>query len=142
LTISLPTDYRIEDALDFVRRAREWEETGTQVVRAIADAETDAWLGTVDVRLGEQPSIGYMVSPRARNRGVATKALIQHARWAIRERGVERLELTTDPENIASQRVAEKAGFVREGLLRAYSRARDGRRRDSIMFSLLPSDLD
>jgi RimJ/RimL family protein N-acetyltransferase len=55
--------------------------------------------------------------------------------------GVERLELTTHPENIPSQRVAEKAGFTREGVLRAHMKFPDGRRRDSVMFSLLPSDL-
>jgi RimJ/RimL family protein N-acetyltransferase len=140
--ISVPSPYGIEDALDFVRGAREWELAGTKVVRAIADPETDEWLGTVDVRLGERPSIGYMVSPRARGRGIATRALAEHARWAIRHFGIERLELTTDPANVASQRVAEKAGFVREGVLRDYlTSRRDGRRRDSVVFSLLPSDL-
>ena len=44
-------------------------------------------------------------------------------------------------ENVASQRVAEKAGFTREGVLRAHTAFREGRR-DSVLFSLLPSDLD
>jgi RimJ/RimL family protein N-acetyltransferase len=50
------------------------------------------------------------------------------------------LELTTHPGNIASQRVAEKAGFVREGVLRSHIRFREGRR-DSVLVSLLPGDL-
>jgi RimJ/RimL family protein N-acetyltransferase len=50
-----------------------------------------------------------------------------------------RIELVTDPDNVASQRVAEKAGFVREGILRAYHEHR-GRRVDVVMFSLLPTD--
>jgi RimJ/RimL family protein N-acetyltransferase len=52
------------------------------------------------------------------------------------------MELATDPENVASQRVAEKAGFEREGILRALLPERDGGRRDGVMFSLLPGDLD
>jgi len=48
----------------------------------------------------------------------------------------------THPDNVASQRVAEKAGFQYEGVLRSHLRYRDGRRRDSFVFSLLPSDLD
>ena len=48
--------------------------------------------------------------------------------------------LTTHPENVASQRVAEKAGFVREGVLRSHMAYRECRR-DSVLFSLLPSDL-
>jgi len=96
---------------------------------AIADHETGELVGAIELRLGEEGSIGYWVAPRVRGR------------WAVTEGGVERLVLTTHPENIASQRVAEKAGFVREGVLRSHLRFREGRR-DSILFSLLPSDLD
>jgi RimJ/RimL family protein N-acetyltransferase len=55
--------------------------------------------------------------------------------------GVQRLELTTAPENVASQRVAERAGFSREGVLRGLVATKENGRRDSVMFSLLPADL-
>jgi RimJ/RimL family protein N-acetyltransferase len=58
----------------------------------------------------------------------------------LTELGVERLYLTTAPDNIASQRVAERAGFTREGLLRSHLPIPGGRR-DSVMYSLLPGDL-
>jgi RimJ/RimL family protein N-acetyltransferase len=51
------------------------------------------------------------------------------------------VQLATDPDNVASQRVAEKVGFQREGVLRAHLRHPDGRIRDSVMFSLLPGEL-
>jgi RimJ/RimL family protein N-acetyltransferase len=70
---------------------------------------------------------------------VATAALRLVAGWAFQELGVERLQLTTHPDNAASQRVAAKAGFSREGTLRAWLVTRDGRR-DAVMFSLLPGD--
>ena len=54
---------------------------------------------------------------------------------------LERLELITDPDNRGSQRVAEKVGFQREGVLRSHLLHPDGRRRDSVMFSLLPGEL-
>ena len=63
------------------------------------------------------------------------------ARWAFNELGVQRLELTTAPENVASQRVAERAGFTREGVLRGLVATKSNGRRDSVMFSLLPADL-
>jgi RimJ/RimL family protein N-acetyltransferase len=44
-------------------------------------------------------------------------------------------------DNVASQRVAEKVGFRREGVLRSQLLHPDGRLRDSVMFSLLPGEL-
>jgi RimJ/RimL family protein N-acetyltransferase len=85
--------------------------------------------------------IGYWVARRARGQGVATAALKRLCQFAFDELHVERLELMTDPDNRASQRVPEKAGFQREGLLRSHLFHRDGRRRDSVMFSLLPGEL-
>ena len=85
--------------------------------------------------------IGYWVARHARGRGVATRALRTLCRWALTELGLQRLELVTDPENRASHRVAENVGFRREGVLRSHLEHRDGRRRDSVMFSLLPGEL-
>lgn len=84
--------------------------------------------------------IGYWCARPARGRGVMTHALRLLCRYAFEELALERLELFTDPENVASQRVAEKAGFQREGILRSHLPYPDGRRRDSVMFSLLPDD--
>jgi RimJ/RimL family protein N-acetyltransferase len=85
--------------------------------------------------------IGYWVAAGARGRGVCTRALRLLARFGLDELGLVRLELITDPDNVASQRVAEKVGFRREGVLRAHLRHPDGRIRDSVMFSLLPGEL-
>jgi RimJ/RimL family protein N-acetyltransferase len=63
------------------------------------------------------------------------------SRWGLDELALQRLELITDPDNVASQRCAEKVGFQQEGLLRAHLRHPDGRIRDSVMFSLLPGEL-
>jgi RimJ/RimL family protein N-acetyltransferase len=134
----LPSPYTEADARDYIASVADDE---GRRARAIVDAASAELLGAIDVRLGERGSIGYWVAPWARGRGVATRALVLLARWAVTAAGVERLELTTHPANAASQRVAEKAGFVREGVLRDHLRYRDGGRRDSVMFSLLPRDL-
>jgi hypothetical protein len=63
------------------------------------------------------------------------------SRWALSQPGVVRLQLWTAPDNTASQRVAERSGFQREGILRSYHEV-DGRREDAVFFSLLPGDLD
>jgi RimJ/RimL family protein N-acetyltransferase len=86
-------------------------------------------------------TIGYWVAAPARGQGICTRALRLLSRHALDELELQRLELITDPDNGASQRVAEKVGFQREGVLRAHLRHPDGRIRDSVMFSLLPGEL-
>ena len=86
-------------------------------------------------------TIGYWVAAHARGQGTCTRALRLLSRIALDELELQRLDLVTDPDNVASQRVAEKVGFRREGVLRSHLRHPDGRIRDSVMFSLLPGEL-
>jgi RimJ/RimL family protein N-acetyltransferase len=133
-----PRPYREADALEWISSANKG---GLAKTFLIVDGTSDELLGAIEVRLGEVGSIGYWVTKQARGRGIATRATKLLSRWAVKEADVERLELTTHPANVASQRVAEKAGFTREGVLRCHAKFREGRR-DSVIFSLLPGDLD
>ena len=73
---------------------------------------------------------------------MTTRAVALLARWALTEGGLARVQLRADVENVASRRVAEKAGFKLEGILRsARWNSRLGRRVDWAMYSLLPGDL-
>ncbi len=85
--------------------------------------------------------IGYWMAASSRGQGICTRALRLLSRFGLDDLELQRLDLITDPDNLASQRVAEKVGFRREGVLRAHLRHRDGRIRDSVMFSLLPGEL-
>jgi RimJ/RimL family protein N-acetyltransferase len=101
-------------------------------------------VGSIGMRVNDDAGtgrIGYWCARPARGRGIATRALRLLCAYAFTDVDLERLELITDPENLTSQRVAERVGFKREGLLRSHLRHPDGRRRDSIMFSLLPGEL-
>jgi RimJ/RimL family protein N-acetyltransferase len=69
---------------------------------------------------GLQAEIGYVLSPAARGRGAATRTVRLLTDWAFEELGMERLALWIDVENSASERVAERAGYVREGVLRSF----------------------
>jgi len=84
--------------------------------------------------------VGYWVAPWARGRGVAAQATRVLCEWAIRDHGFERVQLFAATGNAASQRVAEEAGFVREGVARNACCVPDGRA-DMVLFSLVPEDL-
>lgn len=121
------------------RIAELWRE-GTRASFAVARADSDELLGSIGLRLVDgNGQIGYWTLSPARGQGVATRALRLLARWAFDDVGLARLQLLTEPENEASQRVAEKAGFRREGLLRDYIELK-GRRADGIMFARLRDD--
>jgi RimJ/RimL family protein N-acetyltransferase len=81
-----------------------------------------------------------MLGEAARGRGVMTQAVRLLAQWAIEELGVAQIEIFAHPENLASIAVAERAGFVRECLLRGY-RVKKGRREDRVVLSLTASGL-
>ena len=106
--------------------------------------DQDAVLGCVslyEVRLDQGcAGIGYWLAPGARGRGAATQAVRLLARWAFAGLGLARLELTCGPDNEASQQVAGRCGFSREGLLRSHVPFK-GARRDSVIYSLLPGEL-
>jgi RimJ/RimL family protein N-acetyltransferase len=133
----IPRPYTEEDARAFVRG----EVTGDQ--RQFAITENGRVVGSIGLSVSEARTghIGYWCAAAARGRGVTTRALRLLSRYALEQLKLERLELITDPDNRASQRVAERVGFQREGVLRSHLLHPDGRRRDSVKFSLLPGEL-
>jgi RimJ/RimL family protein N-acetyltransferase len=74
-----------------------------------------------------------------RGRGYAGALLRELTRWALDEVGAQRVVLHVDVANAASIRVAERGGYTREGVMRS-AHVKQGRRADTVLFSLLPSD--
>ena len=83
--------------------------------------------------------VSYWVGPWARGLGHAPEAVRAVADWVLRDQGFERLELRAATGNLASQRVAEKAGFTREGVLRNAGYLHAGRV-DLVVYSLVRGD--
>ena len=63
--------------------------------------------------------IGYGIEPEYEGRGFTTEAVIAMTKWAFAQPGVLRIEAETEPDNIASQRVLQKSGFVPNGVIGA-----------------------
>jgi RimJ/RimL family protein N-acetyltransferase len=83
--------------------------------------------------------LGYIVAPGARGRGVATWMLDALTEWAFSSAGALRIVLIIDVANAASERVAVRCGYVREGVMRSIHLKR-GVRVDAGLWSRLPSD--
>jgi RimJ/RimL family protein N-acetyltransferase len=142
----VPQPYGLDDARAYIAACRRGWDEGTFANFAVVDAAGGTVLGSLGLRLADLPpgvaEAGYWVAREARGRDVATHALRLGARWLLALPGIERLQLRADVLNAPSQRVAEKAGFTREGVLRSlHYNPRLGRRVDFVMFSLLPGEL-
>ena len=142
--IPVPTPYRLEDATAFVAFAAEAWSTGREPTFVIADATSRTLVGTIAIhrRLDEpaKAAVGYWLAPEARGCGAATRAVRLVVRWAFTvEPNLIRMELLTLVGNEASGRVALRAGFAREGVLRRYLPFR-GDLVDAVMFARLRDD--
>lgn len=139
----VPSPYGEDDARIFIAGAAIRRVAGESLDLAIAAPSDDRLLGAIGLLMDrhddDRAEVGYWVMPAARGTGVAARALAMLSRWALDEMGLERIDLQAALSNAASIRVAERCGFVREGILRrAWYRGPE--RSDMALFSLLPDD--
>ena len=112
---------------------------GSVLALAIQAEEDERPLGNVNL-VGfdddrREARIGYWLVPEARGRGLATAATSLLIDWGMRSLGIERVEFEILPENVASQRVAERVGAIALGL-REKSHLAEGRWWDMTIWSV------
>ena len=139
---NLPSPYTRADAGEFVTgAAARGRAEGTALDVAVAAGGELVGTGGLrhlhEGRLG--PEVGYSIAPWARRRGYATETARGLADWAFGH-GAERVHLFTDVGNTASQSVAERAGFTREGVVRRCLAYRNGSRGDAVLFGRLAEE--
>jgi RimJ/RimL family protein N-acetyltransferase len=97
-------------------------------IRYGPNAESDAW------------NFGIALLPEARRQGFGAEAQAQLAVYLFATTGVNRVEPSTDAQNLAEQRSLERAGFQREGTIRG-AQFRAGGYHDLITYALLREDI-
>ena len=140
----VPAGYTEDHARNWFEISAQQRRRGTALPFLVVDVKGGELLGSVDLHAVDwddrRATIGYWTASEARGRGIATRAVRLLSRWAFDALGMARVQIYADVTNASSQRVAERAGFVREGVLRSHSQLK-GERFDSVIFSLLPADL-
>jgi [ribosomal protein S5]-alanine N-acetyltransferase len=118
--------------------------TGTALWLTIVQAGADECIGQIDVRDVDwdhsRADLSVWTAPGHRGRGAGGDALRLVGGWLLGKCGLARLQLVTEPDNVAMMAAARRAGFVEEGLLRGYLRER-GRRVDVTVLSLVTVDV-
>ena len=132
-------EYSMAEAVEWIRSRAPLAAEGREYTFAIVGTD-GRFLGGCGVnqinRLHRFGNLGYWVRTSATGHGVATEAVRQVAEFAFRTADLVRLEIVCAVGNDASQRVAERAGAVREGILR-HRLLVHGQPVDAVMYSLV-----
>jgi RimJ/RimL family protein N-acetyltransferase len=140
----VPRPYGPEHAREWIGKQAADRASGEGLHLAVTAAADGEPLGSVGLQRMSwdqlRGEIGYWIARWGRRRGAATSAVRLLAAHGFTVAGLERIEVIPYVDNPVSQRVAEKAGCQREGVLRSYFLAH-GERHDCVMYSLLPGDL-
>jgi RimJ/RimL family protein N-acetyltransferase len=147
---NLPSPYTLADAQWYVRTREEEHAQGAAVYWCAADPDDDRCLASIALMGLAGPSprneMGYWAHPDARGRGVMTEA----ARLALRHAvvpvgdgglGLHRVTLRAATGNVASNLVAQRAGFTRVGLARHVDARPDGSFDDLVLYDALPDEV-
>jgi RimJ/RimL family protein N-acetyltransferase len=96
-----------------------WSVTGGSAVRlqVVAAEHAPAGMVTLWINGDGEAEVGYWLLAAARGRGIGRRAVSLLCDWALGTAGMDRLQITTLPGNVASEHVAERCGFRREGTL-------------------------
>jgi RimJ/RimL family protein N-acetyltransferase len=138
---TVPSPYTEADARAWLEQASgTWNDTTAPF--AIVERQSRELAGAITLwvhgtSIGE---LGYWATASFRGRGYVPRAVRLLSRWGFDELALGRMQLGTLPGNTSSERVAQKCGFQREGVLRSWLDQR-GARRDVTMWSLLPDEL-
>lgn len=135
-------DYSIEDTKSFILSRREaWDRDAEYTFGSF---RAGRFLGGVGLsfinRIHLMANLGYWVRSTETGRGVASSAVRLVARFGFEHLGLQRIEILAATGNLPSQRVAEKAGAVKEAVLRKRLRLK-GEPVDAVLYSLVAEDL-
>jgi RimJ/RimL family protein N-acetyltransferase len=136
--------YSLQDTDAWIRYQREMWAGGREYHFIILDTDTRAVLGGIGLNhihpIDRFANLGYWVRTSETGKGIATAAVRLAAQFAFKETTLLRVEIVVNVANHPSQRVAEKAGAHKEGLLRNRI-FMHGATHDALLYSLIAEDL-
>ncbi|MBH0229099.1 GNAT family N-acetyltransferase [Halobacillus sp. KCTC 3957] len=142
--MGLPPFQSVDDAYDEINWYSSIYQEGTGIRWGITLKENDQVIGSCGF-LNRQPKhfraeVGFELSRKHWGQGIASEALEAVVQYGFSQLQLERIEALIVPENLPSQRMVEKMGLQKEGLLRHYEYT-NGKFDDLYMYSLLKDDL-
>jgi RimJ/RimL family protein N-acetyltransferase len=135
------TDFTIEESKNWIELCTKTWNDGSAYQFVITDSRDGSYLGGCGLNqirpMDKVANLGYWVRSSRVKHGIATAATLLLADFGFKELKFNRIEILAAVENKASQRVATKAGALREGILRNRLLLH-GAVHDAVIFSLIP----
>ncbi|MCL9808545.1 GNAT family N-acetyltransferase [Flavobacterium luminosum] len=129
-----------EEALDYIKMIQEKIESNEAINWAVTLKPDNKLLGVIGhyrIKWEHYRSeIGYMLLPEAHGKGIATEAINLLVDYGFNKMNMHSLEAVIDPENVASAKVLEKNGFVKEAHF-LENEFFEGKFLDSVVYSKL-----
>lgn len=129
-----------KDTEEHVRMVMQSDDTHYHKV--IVEQQSDKVIGAIEMTIeksNDNSEIGYILHPDFWGRGIATQAVEQILDYGFKELKLNIISATTDKRNTGSEKVMQKVGMTKEGLLRENIMLKDGYR-DTLIYSILFSE--
>ena len=141
----VPARYGESDGRRYLQQRYDLAFAGLAAAFAIVRAPDGDLLGSISLMRivweHQRAEVGYWLAHDARGQGHATRAVSLVCAWGFDTLGLERITLLAATDNAPSQRVAERAGFAHEAVLRSYL-GHTGERQDMVAYALLVPGLE
>jgi ribosomal-protein-alanine N-acetyltransferase len=129
-----------DEALSHIKLINDKIDANTDINWAVTEKENDKCIGIMGFFRTQhehyRTELGYMILPEHNNKGYVTEAVKTILNYAFNELNFNSIEATIDPNNLASEKVLQKNGFVKEGHL-IENFFYDNQFIDSVIYSLL-----
>lgn len=136
-------DYSRSDTTSYVEAQPQAWQNGEEYSFLIQESGSSTVLGCCGLNrfewINRRANLGYWIRTLAAGRGIATRAAKLVAHFGFEPLQLQRIEIVAGVGNLASQRVAEKIGALRECIARNRCRVNE-QPMDAVVYSLVPGD--
>ncbi|PRX54782.1 GNAT family N-acetyltransferase [Flagellimonas meridianipacifica] len=137
-TLNLPHPYAEKDAIYWINLAHQGFQNGTNIIFGIKLKDDNQFIGGIDLTVEKtfnRAEIGYWIAEPFWSKGYATEATVAIIAYGFDQLKLNKLTSSYLAKNIASGRVMQKSGMVREGVLKEHI-LKGGEYHDLILYGI------
>ena len=143
-TLNIPYPYATKDAIWWIKFSEHSFEDNTRYIFGIFFKETDKFIGGIDIQVPDKnmkANLGYWIAKQFWNKGIMTEALKRILKFGFEELKINKIYALHLIENVASGKVMQKVGMVKEGVFADHNYSK-GKFRTVVQYRMLRREYD